>query len=60
MLWSSVAADLRVLSESCVEGSLAVRWLVHDTESAGVLGDVGVSAASVIIVDHWLGVNLGE
>ena len=59
MVWSLVATDLRVLSQTCVEGSLAISWLVHHTQSAGVLRDVSVSATSVIVVDNWLRVNLG-
>ena len=60
LVWSLVATNLRVLSESGVEGSLAVGWLVHHTQSTRVLREVRVSASTVVVVDNWLGVNLGK
>ena len=51
--------DRFVLTQVVVEGAFSVACLVHGPEAAVVLGNVGVAAASVVAVDHWLGVDVG-
>jgi hypothetical protein len=37
-----------------------VSWQVLGSESAREVRNVRVSASSIVHVDHWLGVNVGE
>lgn len=57
---SEAIVTLVILPQVVVESSVAVSWQVLGSESAREVRNVRVSASSIVHVDHWLGVNVGE
>jgi len=49
-----------VLSQAVVESALSVCRVVHEAQATRVVGDVGVTATSVVHVDNWLRVDVGQ
>lgn len=49
-----------VLSQAVVESALSVGRVVHEAQATRVVGDVGVTATSVVHVDNWLRVDVGQ
>ena len=49
-----------VLAQTVVKGALSMGWVVHETQTAGVVRNVRVSAATIVNINHWLGVDMGQ
>ena len=49
-----------VLSKVGIKSSLLVGWLVNRPQTSRVGRNVGVSTTSVVVVDDWLGMYLGQ
>ena len=49
-----------VLSQAVVEGALSVGRVVHEAETTGVVGNVSVTATSIVYIDNRFGVNVGK
>lgn len=52
--------NLIILAQVGIEGALAVCWPVIDTKTTRRIADVSVTTTSIVDVNHWLGVNVGE
>ena len=49
-----------VLSQAVVEGTFSMGRVVHETETTGVVRNVGITATSIVHVDNRFGVNVGK
>ena len=49
-----------VLSQAVVEGTFSVGRVVHKAKTTGVVGNVGITATSIVNVDNRFGVDVGK
>ena len=52
-----IVRGLIIDSQLVVEGALSVSWLIHRAQTSRVVGNVGVSALAVIVVNYSLRVD---